>query len=304
MIAYEIDPSSAASVKIVKAARKMQQEAMTASGLGVVTQTIEMRVYWIHVCKRIATAGSTGKPWHTVIEIAEHRQWCMVWLRAQTACRPQDLFGFLNDIERFSDTNWLDSDSVGIRFLNGKDTHDDSMNAWDRPLGEEQQGQLTSLITLHRVSPPENWQLPDGFAIIHWYKMRLGEAPGAPRHSVTLSHGGTVEHLRLRRFFLGIGFYSNSEIKRATISSQTKKSLIEAGAIPDGSPLQAEHLRHTALSAVYFALPERLSDALLRSRHSRDVFLRNYDLTIAPKQRDAFESLLPADLSVDLLMLG
>ena len=304
MIAYEIDPSSAASTRIVKAARKAQAAAMTKSGFGIVTQTIELRIYWVHVCKRIETAESTGKHWYDVIEIAEHRQWTMVWLRAQTACRPQDLHGLLDGIERFSDTDWSDSDTVYLRFLNGKDTHADNMNVHDRPIGDGQQGQLSSAVIIHRPKPPEGWQLPNGFEIIHQYKQRLGTVAGAKRHSVTLSHGGTVEKLRLRRFFLGIAFYQTSELARSTISSQTKKSLVEAGAISSESPLQAEHLRHSALSAVYFAMPERLPEALLRSRHSRDVFLRNYDLTIAPSQREAFDRLDVSDMTVDLLMLG
>ena len=302
-IAYDTDPASHASKKLVIAARQQQLLAMTKSGDGVVTQTIEMRRYWTHVCKRIRTAESSGKAWYVVIEVAEHRQWVMVWLRCQTACRPQDLFGLLDGIERFDGTSWLDSNVVHLRFWNGKDTHSDNMNVHDRPAADEQQGKLTSAVVVCRPKPPIGHELPNGFEMIHRYKERVGERLAAPRHSVTLSHGGKVERLKLRRFFLGVGpVYSDTELKRSTISSLTRKSLVEAGAMSEASPLKAEHLRHSALSAVYFAIPDRLPDALLRSRHSRDVFLRNYDLTTAPSQRIVLERLDSDDL--DVVMLG
>ena len=101
---------------------------MVADGYGLVTETLIMRRYWTHVCKRIATLSEAGPDWWGRIDESELRQWAMVWLRAQSACRPQDLYGLLDGIELFSHTSWLDSTQVTLWFWGGKDTKSTTMN--------------------------------------------------------------------------------------------------------------------------------------------------------------------------------
>ena len=105
----------------------------------------------------------------------------------------------------------------------------------------------------------------------------------------------------MRRFFLGEGAYRTTELKVATISAQTKALCELTGAIPKGSPLKAEHLRHSALSFVYYVCPSQIQEALLRSRHSRDTFLKHYDIPIAQEQRDDFDKLDSSELDVILM---
>ena len=302
LIAYEIDPTSHASSKLAAAARKAQSAQMVADGYGLVTETLIMRRYWVHVCKRIATLSEVGPGWWNRIDESELRQWAMVWLRAQSACRPQDLYGLLDGIELFSHTSWLDSTQVTLWFWDGKDTKSTKMNQHPRPADLQQQRTLSSAVVLNRPKHSNDHILPDGFEIVHRYKQCLRNR-SAVLHHVTVTRAGEVEALKLRRFFLGLsGHYANHELKLATISSQTKKSLVEAGAIPHNSALQAEHLRHSSLSYAYFAVPDQLQTALLRSRHSRDVFLKCYDLPIADEQRIALEALDSTEL--DVIMLG
>ena len=187
-------------------------------------------------------------------------------------------------------------------FWGGKDTKSTKMNQHPRPADLQQQRTLSSAVVLNRPKHSNDHILPDGFEIVHRYKQCLRNR-SAVLHHVTVTRAGEVEALKLRRFFLGLsGHYANHELKLATISPQTKKSLVEAGAIPHNSALQAEHLRHSSLSYAYFAVPDQLQTALLRSRHSRDVFLKCYDLPIADEQRIALEALDSTEL--DVIMLG
>ena len=131
---------------------------------------------------------------------------------------------------------------------------------------------------------------------------RRGEQD-APRTSINVLMHGTRTQLALHNFFLGDKKFHATPIKRSTISAETKRLLVRCGATPPGSPLQAEHIRHTALSQVEAHDPERLPEAIGRARNSYKTFEGKYRTAIAPEQFTLMKK-LPKRSQLELIMLG
>ena len=96
---------------------------------------------------------------------------------------------------------------------------------------------------------------------------------------------------------------------RSTLSSEIKRGLCQCAAISDGSKLEAEHLRHSALSQVYNFAPDRMREALLRARHDKETFLRHYYFALPSEQEEEMERYLLAvapanEIQIELLLLG
>lgn len=306
-MAYDVTMVSDLSRRLIKSAIKSQAEEVAERGHGCMTATINIRRFHLEVACSINKLGSG---WGTKMPMLELRGIVSTAIRLLFACRPEDLFGFLKGIEIFEpeDADWSCAEAVIVRFYDGKDTKSKKMNQHDRSKEQQQQGKLTSETRVERPRPPKSYVLADYFMCVHWYTKRLGDR-NVPLHRVTRSRGGKSETLELPRLFCGEGVYKDISITRSTISAEIKRRLMGCKAIEDGSSLQAEHLRHTALSQVYFFAPERIQEALLRSRHSYDTFLRHYHFPLPSEQRLEMEQLMKAEVSasevqLELLLLG
>ena len=217
---------------------------------------------------------------------------------------PQDPECLLAGIEEFSNTNWFNSASVGLRFLNTKETTSKRMDKETlRKASDKKKGMLSALISIFRPKPHAQLPLPPYFDIIGHYDRRRGSPSSAPQTPINLLMHGVKTQLSLHSFFLGDKKFSSQPIGRSTISAETKRLLQLCGAIPAGSPLQAEHIRHTALPQVESHDPGRLPEAIGRARNSMATFEKKYRTAIAPEQFTLMKK-LPRNSQLELIMLG
>ena len=114
---------------------------------------------------------------------------------------------------------------------------------------------------------------------------------------------GKLLQLDLPSFFLGTGKFDTQPVTRSTISGEALRLLKAAGAIPEHSPLKAEHIRHSALSQVEEHDKPRLIQAIGRARNSMGTYASKYRTPVAPEQRKALR-LLPTNAQLELVMLG
>ena len=306
-LAYDIDMSSELSAQLAKTAAKLQAEHVRKRGGGVMTATINIRRFHLHV---LARQQRLGEDWGTKIPMLELRQTCTTAARLMFVSRPEDLPNFLKGIERFepSGADWRTASAVSVRFLDTKDTKSNKMNAHVRAPEDMQQGNLCSVTRVERPRPPKGWLLPDYFMYFYWYTRRRGERD-TPLVSVTVSRDGKSETLSPPRLFVGEGIYKDRDVTRSTLSSEIKRGLCQCAAISDGSKLEAEHLRHSALSQVYNFAPDRMREALLRARHDKETFLRHYYFALPSEQEEEMERYLLAvapanEIQIELLLLG
>jgi len=269
--------------------------------------TIIIRRFHLKVLARIAGLGAN---WGLEMPMLELRGTVTTGARLLFINRPEDLYGFLKGIEWFepAEADWKCADAVNVRFLDTKDTKSKKMNTHDRAAGDRQQGNLCSVTRVERPKPPPGWPLPDYFLCFYWYVRRRGQRD-LPTVDVTVSRDGKTETRSLQRLFAGEGIYSNIAVTRSTLSSEIKRGLIACAAISTGSNLEAEHLRHTALSQVYYFAPDRMHEALRRARHDKDTFLRHYHYPLPEEQVDEMQSSLltstsSSEIQLELLILG
>ena len=173
----------------------------------------------------------------------------------------------------------------------------------DRKASDRKHKGVSALIAMHRPKPHPSLPLPDYFDIIGAYAMRRGDRPLAPTTSINVPMHGVQTQLALHSFFLGDKKFVDHPITRSTISAETKRLLLACGATPLGSPLQAEHIRHTALSQVESKNPDLLPEAIGRARNSMQTFEVKYRTAIAPEQF-TFMRKLPRNSQLELIMLG
>ena len=292
---------SATTAKLERLAEKRQQEEVQLKGHHII-ETIVMRKVHIFILRSIE---KLGKRWYDKVSMSELRSWAVFGLRGMIAARPQDPECLLSGIEIFSDTDWSDSKSVGLRFLNTKETNSKRMDKeTERNRVDRKRGLMSALITIHRPVPHPSLPLPDYFAIIFHYDRRRGTSPLSPTSKVNITVNGKLLQFNLPSFFLGTGKnYCTKPVSRSTISGETLRLLKKSGAVSEHSPLKAEHIRHSALSQVEEHDKSRLWQAIGRARNSMATYASKYRTPVAPEQRRALD-LLPTTAQLELVMLG
>ena len=299
-LAFDVEVLTASSAKLVKLAERKQKENVSSNGQAI-SETIVMRRVHEHIIKEIK---KLGKNWQKTATMQQLRSWAVVGFRGMIAGRPQDPECLLAGIEEFSNTNWFNSVTVGIRLLDTKETQSKNMDRdSNRKASKRKQGRMSALIAIDRPKPHPSLPLPPYFDIIGAYNERRGSPPNSPKIAINLLMHGVLTQLALPPFFVGDKKAFGLPIKRSTISAETKRLLVGCGAIPKGPPLQAEHIRHTALPHVESRCPGRLPEAIARARNSMRTFEKKYRTPIAPEQSILMKK-LPAKCQLELIMLG
>ena len=286
--------------KLEELAKQLQHSNLVDAGKAIET-TIVMRKVHEHIIAEIAKLGGD---WHGQASVQQLRAWVVFGLRAMGASRPQDPACLLFGIERFSNTNWFNSKTVGVQFLDTKETHGSRMDKETvRPNGEKRRGRLSALVTFERPKPHASMPLPPYMDIIGYYCKRRGSPSNVERTTIDLTIRGEKVQDALHPFFLGLGKYSSKPVGRAKLSAETLELLLASGAIARDSPLKAEHIRHSTLSQVDRHDNSRLPDAVARARHSVDTFKAKYRTVIHPDQLKAMKA-LPKSAQLELILLG
>ena len=299
-LAFNIDVYTTSSGKIGRVALKKQQDEVQDSGKAI-SETIQMRRVHVHI---LAEIKKLGKDWKRKASTVQLRSWAVFGFRAMIAGRPQDPSCLLAGIEQFSNSTWFNSESVGVRLLDTKGTHSSKMDKQSKRLAsDKKQQRVSALIVMHRPKPHASLPLPPYFDIIGAYDARRGKSRLAPTTSINMLMHGVRVQLALHNFFLGDKKFADHPITRSTISAETKRLLVGCGAIPKGPPLQAERIRHTALSQVEARSPGLLPEAIARARNSMETFEAKYRTAIAPEQFTVMKK-LPRRSQLELIMLG
>ena len=191
-----------------------------------------------------------------------------------------------------------------MRLLDTKETHSAKMDKQTKRLAsDKKQHRLSALIVLHKPKPHAGLPLPTYFDIVGVYVDRRGSPPTAPTASITVLVHGVRTLQAMHSFFFGDKKFFDRPIKRSTTPAETKRLLVGCGAAPMGSPLQAGHIRHTALSQVEARNPDRLPEAISRARNSMEAFESKYRTAIAPEQLTMMKK-LPRGPQLELMVLG
>ena len=305
-LAFDRSITSEVIKKIEIAATKGQKHFVTKHR-GALDTTMELRLLHVHMYSLMTQHGLHGckdtRRWLKVLSEKEIRTFAMTYFKFN-AGRCEDPVSLVLDLVRFEGgTNWFDCSSVSYRLWNTKETHSASMNAEAvRPSFQKERGELSSEIVWHRPVPVPGFQLPDPFLLLGIYNEICGDRKQQPTYQITIP--GTASPRQCKMFFTGVQkAFGNRDLKRSTVSTLIKALLVKTGAIPVNSPLQAMHTRHTCLSYVYFKCPDRIGEALLRSRHSKDTFLSTYNFRVAPGAQVVLTA-FPADAQLEAIMMG
>ena len=298
--AFGISVWSPTISKLEQLAQRRQREHLHYAG-EIVTHTIILRNLHLFILDQISMLG---RDWAAKVELSDLRAWAVLGIRAMTAGRTEDPECLLAGIEEFSGTNWFDSKSVGLRFLDTKETNSKHMDSETvRKQADRKKGRLSALVVVHRYKAHKKLPLPDYFRIVGEYVKRRGSPPTAPTVAVDLVRDGVRVQDALHSFFLGVKKFYDRPVTRSTLSGESLRLLKMSQAIPVGSPLKAKHIRHSVLSQVEAHDPSRLTDAIARARNSRQTYETQYRTTVAPEQRQAMFP-LPKSAQLELLMLG
>ena len=138
----------------------------------------------------------------------------------------------------------------------------------------------------------------------HFLRRRRKLRQVAHEHLRFFSNGAAVAK-NWAPLFVFVAGTNTKPYQRSSLSLRTLALLREAGAIPKGSPLKAEHIRHTALTLVHAFLPEKFEETTANARHTVETATNTCILRVDKRSREhiaaAFNSDKVPTTAVDLL---
>ena len=280
-IALNLRIGCKALTKLEQSAESNQKVRCTAKGtIPTVTMPIFKVLRFIdRECKRV------NFKYHK-IDYSNLQRYTIFLLRLFTAGRPQDPGSMFEGIATFVDgKDYGDCTAVSDRIYQSKDTRNANYNKNKRARCQQQLGELSSAFTIDR--PRKRTGRPDYFAIIATYMAAANvqfETNGRLLHDPVVINMGDGKSAMARRplfFYYQKGCKHARRYTRERMSKITLQLMIDAGAVQSGSPLKAEHIRHTSLSFVYHMLPKQMEAHLRDARHSSDSsFNSSYHLRV------------------------
>ena len=299
-LAYEMTVGSSTSTVIVSAAKSRRTVRLANDGK-MVEDTMSIYIVWNWIFIKFTTVFRNNwddVPYKTLSD------WAVFGLRLLPAGRPQDPSLMCLDLhEVIGGDSLLTATRFVFRLRLPKDVLLAQANKRKRKRSERQFGELSSEVYIDR--PTARRGRVDFFVLLHHFLRRRRKLRQVAHEHLRFFSNGAAVAKNWAPLFVFVAGTNTKPYQRSSLSLRTLALLREAGAIPKGSPLKAEHIRHTALTLVHAFLPEKFEETTANARHTVETATNTCILRVDKRSREhiaaAFNSDKVPTTAVDLL---